>query len=268
MPCEFTLTVGDVPVLAQRVTFVGELGWELYAPTEYMLTLWDLLLDAGSVGLRRPATGPSTCCAGEGYRVWGRTSRRRRRRTRPVCRSRCRSGKEFPGAGGVVAARKRRRFLFRLPTLVLDSPATVCATRSPYGWTRPSADRRAASGTGWSASIRVRLHHRRPDGRHRRRGGRLRRVGAGRGDARAAPTRRTLASGLDCQRSWKSRRFRALVSRSRSKRSVVLGRPWTVLELLGGRAGRGAEACPRRPGGIALQRRFAQPPVGTRAGPG
>ena len=29
------LTVGDVPVRALRVTFVGELGWELYCPTEY-----------------------------------------------------------------------------------------------------------------------------------------------------------------------------------------------------------------------------------------
>ena len=29
------LTVADVPVRALRVTFVGELGWELYAPSEY-----------------------------------------------------------------------------------------------------------------------------------------------------------------------------------------------------------------------------------------
>ena len=27
--------MGDVPVRALRVTFVGELGWELYCPTEY-----------------------------------------------------------------------------------------------------------------------------------------------------------------------------------------------------------------------------------------
>ena len=34
------LTVGDVPVRALRVTYVGELGWELYCPTEYGLALW------------------------------------------------------------------------------------------------------------------------------------------------------------------------------------------------------------------------------------
>src|SRR4029079_18941416 len=33
------LTVGDVPVRALRVTYVGELGWELYCPTEYGMGL-------------------------------------------------------------------------------------------------------------------------------------------------------------------------------------------------------------------------------------
>src|SRR5229473_642743 len=37
------LSVGDIPVLASRVTYVGELGWELYASTGYGLQLWDTL---------------------------------------------------------------------------------------------------------------------------------------------------------------------------------------------------------------------------------
>ncbi len=41
------ITVGDVPVRALRVTFVGELGWELYCPTEYGAGLWATLWDAG-----------------------------------------------------------------------------------------------------------------------------------------------------------------------------------------------------------------------------
>ncbi len=40
-------TVGDVPVRALRVTFVGELGWELYCPSEYGLGLWRALWEAG-----------------------------------------------------------------------------------------------------------------------------------------------------------------------------------------------------------------------------
>jgi 4-methylaminobutanoate oxidase (formaldehyde-forming) len=41
------LTIGDVPVRALRVTFVGELGWELYCPTEYGARLWRTLWQAG-----------------------------------------------------------------------------------------------------------------------------------------------------------------------------------------------------------------------------
>ncbi len=41
------INVGDVPVLASRVTYVGELGWEFYCPSEYGLRLWDTLWEAG-----------------------------------------------------------------------------------------------------------------------------------------------------------------------------------------------------------------------------
>jgi glycine cleavage system T protein len=42
------ITIGDIPVLASRVTYVGELGWEFYCPTEYGLRLWDTLWEAGA----------------------------------------------------------------------------------------------------------------------------------------------------------------------------------------------------------------------------
>jgi 4-methylaminobutanoate oxidase (formaldehyde-forming) len=41
------ITIGDVSVLASRVTYVGELGWEFYCPMEYGLRLWDTLWEAG-----------------------------------------------------------------------------------------------------------------------------------------------------------------------------------------------------------------------------
>ena len=41
------ISVGSVPLLALRVTYVGELGWELYAPTEYGRALWSTLWEAG-----------------------------------------------------------------------------------------------------------------------------------------------------------------------------------------------------------------------------
>jgi 4-methylaminobutanoate oxidase (formaldehyde-forming) len=41
------MTVGHIPALALRVTYVGELGWEFYAPSEYGQQLWDTLWEAG-----------------------------------------------------------------------------------------------------------------------------------------------------------------------------------------------------------------------------
>ncbi len=39
--------MGPVRTLASRISYVGELGWEIYAPMEEGLRLWDLLFEAG-----------------------------------------------------------------------------------------------------------------------------------------------------------------------------------------------------------------------------
>ncbi|MFB9674692.1 GcvT family protein [Streptosporangium vulgare] len=67
------ISVGNVPVLAQRVTFVGEFGWELYCPSEYGLTLWDTLMEAGTPYGMRPAgyRAIDSMRLEKGYRVWG-----------------------------------------------------------------------------------------------------------------------------------------------------------------------------------------------------
>jgi glycine cleavage system T protein len=41
------ILVRGFPVLAQRVTYVGELGWELYMATKHAVQVWDALVDSG-----------------------------------------------------------------------------------------------------------------------------------------------------------------------------------------------------------------------------
>src|SRR6202042_1108973 len=41
------LSIGRVPCLALRVTYVGELGWEAYCPAEFGLALWDAIWESG-----------------------------------------------------------------------------------------------------------------------------------------------------------------------------------------------------------------------------
>ena len=67
------LSIGAVPCLAVRVTYVGELGWELYCPAEYGARLWDTIWAAGADhGL--VAAGYKAIDSlrlEKGYRVWG-----------------------------------------------------------------------------------------------------------------------------------------------------------------------------------------------------
>ncbi|MHA6625159.1 GcvT family protein [Pseudonocardia sichuanensis] len=62
-------TVGNVPVRAARVTFVGDLGWELYCSTEYGAALWRTLVETGA----RPGgyRAIESLRLEKGYRVWG-----------------------------------------------------------------------------------------------------------------------------------------------------------------------------------------------------
>jgi glycine cleavage system aminomethyltransferase T/glycine/D-amino acid oxidase-like deaminating enzyme len=66
------LALGDVPVRALRVTFVGELGWELYCPTEYGAGLWRTLWDAGRTHglLAGGYRAIDSMRLEKGYRVW------------------------------------------------------------------------------------------------------------------------------------------------------------------------------------------------------
>jgi glycine cleavage system aminomethyltransferase T/glycine/D-amino acid oxidase-like deaminating enzyme len=66
--------VGEVPVTALRVSYVGEYGWELYTTADYGVRLWDLLLRAGA-GLGLVAAGRGALDSlrlEKGYRAWGR----------------------------------------------------------------------------------------------------------------------------------------------------------------------------------------------------
>jgi len=42
------IRIGYAPALAFRVTYIGELGWELYIPTEYMQYVYEVLQEAGA----------------------------------------------------------------------------------------------------------------------------------------------------------------------------------------------------------------------------
>ena len=67
------LSIAGAPVLALRVTYVGELGWELHVPTEFAATLYDALMVAGAeFGIANAGyRAIETLRLEKGYRAWG-----------------------------------------------------------------------------------------------------------------------------------------------------------------------------------------------------
>ena len=148
-----------MPCLALRVTYVGELGYELYCPTEYGLALWDALMAAGEPHGLVPAgyRAIDSMRLEKGYRAWSTDITPE---TTP----------EAAGLGFAVRMDKASPFVGRdalLAEQAAGGPTSGCAasrskTRGRSAWAgspcgsiaRPrAASPRAATATASSASI-------------------------------------------------------------------------------------------------------------------
>ncbi len=159
------ISVGDVPVYALRVTYVGELGWELYAPAEYGAALWDALWRAGL---------PHGLVAGgyraidalrleKGYRAWAADI----------------TPEETPFEAGLgfAVALDRGEFLGRdallaakaagprkrLRCLVLDDPRSVCLGNEPVRVDGGVVGRVTSGGYGFSVGRSIAYAYLPPD---------------------------------------------------------------------------------------------------------
>jgi glycine cleavage system aminomethyltransferase T/glycine/D-amino acid oxidase-like deaminating enzyme len=122
------IAVGNVPVRALRVTFVGEAGWELYCPSEYGAGLWQALWEAGE---------PHGVVAGgyraidslrleKGYRVWAADITPDETPYEGGLGFCVRNEKEFIGSGALNEKPERR-----LRCLVLEDPRSVALGNEP-----------------------------------------------------------------------------------------------------------------------------------------
>jgi glycine cleavage system aminomethyltransferase T/glycine/D-amino acid oxidase-like deaminating enzyme len=67
------ITVDQVKVLAVRISYVGELGWELYCPAEYGSRFWDVVWESGQEygAIAAGTTAQDSLRLEKGYRLWG-----------------------------------------------------------------------------------------------------------------------------------------------------------------------------------------------------
>jgi 4-methylaminobutanoate oxidase (formaldehyde-forming) len=128
------MTVGSVPLLALRVTYVGELGWELYAPTEYGRALWATLWEAGrehgmvAAGYR----AIDALRLEKGYRVWSSDVTPDETPYEAGLGFAVALDKAIPAmARDALLAAKAAGPRKRLRCLVLDDPLAVCLGNEP-----------------------------------------------------------------------------------------------------------------------------------------
>jgi glycine cleavage system aminomethyltransferase T/glycine/D-amino acid oxidase-like deaminating enzyme len=128
------LMVGAVPVYALRVTYVGELGWELYAHAEFGAALWDALWEAGRAhGLLAGGYRAIDALRLEkGYRVWSSdiTPDETPFEAGLGFAVKLDKGADFVGREALVAA-KAAGPRKRLRCLILEDPRSVCLGNEP-----------------------------------------------------------------------------------------------------------------------------------------
>src|SRR5712692_6465683 len=146
------LAVGSVPCLALRVTYVGELGWELYCPSEFGLRLWDTIWDAGrDRGLSAGGyKAVDSLRLEKGYRVWGADIGPE---VNPFDAGLGFSVKldkgDFIGREALLKAREAKRAP-RLACLVLDDPRSVALGSEPVRIGGEVAGRITSGGYGYT----------------------------------------------------------------------------------------------------------------------
>jgi 4-methylaminobutanoate oxidase (formaldehyde-forming) len=149
------LNVGAVPCLAQRVTFVGELGFELYCPAEFALGLWDELIEAGRPHGLLPGgyRAIESLRLEKGYRVWGSDVTSTDTPLEAGLGFALRMDKgDFLGRRALVEAGEPER---QLACLVLDDPRAVVLGSEPVRIDGATVGRVTSGGYGYSVESSI-----------------------------------------------------------------------------------------------------------------
>jgi glycine cleavage system aminomethyltransferase T/glycine/D-amino acid oxidase-like deaminating enzyme len=159
------ITIGRIPVFALRVTYVGELGWELYAHTEFGLALWDTLVEAGGACSLMPAgyRAIDALRLEKGYRVWSSDVTPDENSYEAGLGFAVALDKgDFIGRDALVAA-KAAGVRKRLRCLVLDDPRSVCLGNEPVRIGGEIVGRVTSGGYGYTVERSIAYAYLPPD---------------------------------------------------------------------------------------------------------
>ncbi len=123
--------LGAVPVTMLRVSYVGELGWEIYASAEYGAALWDLLFEAGQAHevIAAGRIAFNSLRIEKGYRLWGTDMTAEHLPVAAGVEFAVRMNKDdFIGKGALDRADAPQKLL---RSIVFDEPTAVALGKEP-----------------------------------------------------------------------------------------------------------------------------------------
>lgn len=123
-----TTYLGAIPVTMLRVSYVGELGWEIYTSAEYGAALWDLLAEAGREHGVIPAgrIAFNSLRIEKGYRLWGTDMTAEHQPAAAGLDFAVRTDKDFLGKAALKSGPQNM-----LRSIVFDEPTAVVLGKEP-----------------------------------------------------------------------------------------------------------------------------------------
>ncbi|MFY0622891.1 MAG: FAD-dependent oxidoreductase [Pelagimonas sp.] len=158
------LHVGHCPVRAQRITYVGELGWELHIPAEFAQQVFETLLAAPNPPRLCGGMAVDSCRIEKGFRHWGHDIGPHDSPVESGLTFACDFGTDFIGKDAILAKRSEsptsRLLLFRL-----NDPDALVFGKEPILRDGVIVGRLTSAAYGWSTGGAVGIGYvSRPDG--------------------------------------------------------------------------------------------------------
>jgi 4-methylaminobutanoate oxidase (formaldehyde-forming) len=148
------LHIGHAPVRAQRITYVGELGWELHIPAEFAQQVFETIMAASNPPRLCGGMAVDSCRVEKGFRHWGHDIGPFDNPVEAGLTFACSFGTDFTGKAAILAKRERgadsRLLMFRL-----SNPDALIFGKEPILRDGEIVGRLASASYGWTAGAGV-----------------------------------------------------------------------------------------------------------------
>lgn len=150
------LHVGHAPVRAQRITYVGELGWELHVPAEFAQQVFETLMAADGAPRLCGGMAVDSCRIEKGFRHWGHDIGPFDGPVESGLTFACDFATEFTGKDA-IEARKGEGAASRLLCFRLEDPEALIFGKEPVLRGGEIVGRLTSASYGWSVGGAVGL---------------------------------------------------------------------------------------------------------------